>query len=237
LQGFDDGLRQRRVGIHQHEIVCGLRRQLVQQPEPFCCQFYVQGAETGGIAAGSAETGDESESEWVSDGKDDRNGLGCGFGRARRRRAQGRCNDGDRQAHELGRQFRQAVIAVFRPARFDPHVLTIGITGLAQAIAKCNEALGVRLRRSGLQQPDDRQRRLLRARGERWQHGRRRRAADERDEVAPPHSITSSARDAKAGDTNKPMAFAALRFITIWYFVGAWIGRSLGFSPWRIRLA
>src|SRR5580692_2837634 len=88
LQGFDDGLRQRRVGIHQHEIVCGLRRQLVQQPEPFCCQFYVQGAETGGIAAGSAETGDESESEWVSDGKDDRNGLGCGFGRARRRRAQ-----------------------------------------------------------------------------------------------------------------------------------------------------
>jgi hypothetical protein len=39
------------------------------------------------------------------------------------------------------------------------------------------------------------------------------RAADERDEVAPPHSITSSARASNGKGTMMPSAFAVLRFI------------------------
>jgi len=51
-----------------------------------------------------------------------------------------------------------------------------------------------------------------------------------------PHSITSSARCWNCRDTSRPNAFAALRLITSWYFVGACTGRSPAFSPFRMRL-
>src|SRR5262245_10490155 len=64
----------------------------------------------------------------------------------------------------------------------------------------------------------------------------RRRAANERDELAPPnHSITSSARANKVAGTSKPSAFAVLRLITSSHFVGCCTGKSDGFSPLRIR--
>src|SRR5262245_51902804 len=64
----------------------------------------------------------------------------------------------------------------------------------------------------------------------------RRRAAEQRDELAAPdHSITSSARASSVGGTSRPSAFAVLRLITNSYLVGAWTGRSPGFSPLRIR--
>src|SRR5262249_14952516 len=64
----------------------------------------------------------------------------------------------------------------------------------------------------------------------------RRRAAEQRDELAPPdHSITSSARASSVSGTAKPSAFAVLRLITKSYLVGACTGRSDGFSPRRMR--
>src|SRR5262245_61274875 len=59
--------------------------------------------------------------------------------------------------------------------------------------------------------------------------------AAERDELAGPHSITSSARASKLSGTVSPSAFAVLRLITVSYFVGACTGRSAGFSPLRMR--
>src|SRR5262245_44816041 len=65
---------------------------------------------------------------------------------------------------------------------------------------------------------------------------RERRAAECRDEIAPPHySITSSARTSTAAGTSRPSALAAFRLMTVWYLVGAWTGRSAGFSPLRMR--
>src|SRR5678816_2241504 len=49
------------------------------------------------------------------------------------------------------------------------------------------------------------------------------------------HSITSSARASSVGGTSRPSALAVLRLITSWYLVGAWTGRSAGFSPLRMR--
>jgi hypothetical protein len=46
-----------------------------------------------------------------------------------------------------------------------------------------------------------------------------RHAADERDELAPPHSITSSARASKIGGISDPMRLAVLRLITSSNFV------------------
>jgi hypothetical protein len=45
------------------------------------------------------------------------------------------------------------------------------------------------------------------------------------------YSITSSARASSIGGTSRPSAFAVLRLITSSYLVGAWTGRSAGFSP------
>ena len=73
---------------------------------------------------------------------------------------------------------------------------------------------------------------LLRARRER---PRRRRTAEQRDELAPLHSITSSARASSVGGTSRPSALAVLRLITSSYLVGACTGRSAGFSPLRMR--
>src|SRR5262245_39705930 len=49
------------------------------------------------------------------------------------------------------------------------------------------------------------------------------------------HSITSSARASSDGGTSRPRALAVLRLITSSYLVGAWTGRSAGFSPLRMR--
>src|SRR5262245_35859812 len=74
---------------------------------------------------------------------------------------------------------------------------------------------------------------LLRARRQR---PRRSRPTEQRDELAPPdHSITSSARASSVGGTSRPRALAVLRLITSSYLVGAWTGRSAGFSPLRMR--
>jgi hypothetical protein len=72
---------------------------------------------------------------------------------------------------------------------------------------------------------------LLRMRRERP----RRRAAEERDELAPFHSITSSARASSVGGTSRPSVLAVLRLITNSYLVGFCTGRLAGFSPLRMR--
>src|SRR5262249_42005275 len=61
------------------------------------------------------------------------------------------------------------------------------------------------------------------------------RAAEQRDEIAPFHSITSSVRASSDGGISRPSAFAVLRLITSSYLVGACTGRSAGFSPLRMR--
>jgi len=77
-----------------------------------------------------------------------------------------------------------------RPAGFDRQVLTIDIAGLGQAFAERRYNIDIRLRGTGVQKSDHRHRALLRTRRKRP----RRRTAEQRYELAPPHSITSSAR-------------------------------------------
>src|SRR5262249_40618978 len=70
---------------------------------------------------------------------------------------------------------------------------------------------------------------LLRARRERPR--RRSRAAEERDEHAPPHSITLSARTTSAPGTSWPIALAVLRVMAGSTLVGCSTGRSPGCAP------
>jgi hypothetical protein len=63
---------------------------------------------------------------------------------------------------------------------------------------------------------------LLRPRCERT---RRRRTSNQRDELATPHSITSSARASNVGGISRPSAFAVLRSMIGSTFVICWIGK------------
>src|SRR5262249_37870405 len=73
-------------------------------------------------------------------------------------------------------------------------------------------------------------------RGESARHERpRHSAAEQRDELAPPHSITSSAATWRVSGIVSPSALAVLRFIMSSNLVGCMTGKSAGFSPLRIR--
>ncbi len=74
-------------------------------------------------------------------------------------------------------------------------------------------------------------RRLLRARRER---PRCRRTAEKRDELAPSHSITSSARASTKFDMLRSNAFAVFKFTTSSNRAGRSAGRSAGLAPFRI---
>jgi hypothetical protein len=54
-------------------------------------------------------------------------------------------------------------------------------------------------------------------------------------DIAPPHSITWSARAISDDGTVRPNALAVFKLIVSSYLVGACTGRSAGFSPLRIR--
>src|SRR5262249_15893994 len=62
------------------------------------------------------------------------------------------------------------------------------------------------------------------------------RAAEQRDELAASHSITSSARASTAEGTSRPSAFATVKFTTRSNLVGCSTGMSPGFTPRRKRL-
>src|SRR5262249_26771446 len=72
--------------------------------------------------------------------------------------------------------------------------------------------------------------RLLRARRERPC----RRASEEGDELAPLHSITSSARASSVGGTSTPSARAVGRLMTNSNLLDCTTGRSAGLAPLRI---
>src|SRR5262244_3810594 len=78
---------------------------------------------------------------------------------------------------------------------------------------------------------EERDARLLRTRRERS----RRRASEERDEVATVHSMISLASRRNGSGIARPSAFAVLRFTTSSNLVGNWTGRSPGLAPLRMR--
>src|SRR5262249_61802203 len=87
---------------------------------------------------------------------------------------------------------------IIRPAVFDRYILALDIAGFSQALTEGGSHRRVRPGRRTVEKPDHRQLGLLRPRRER---PRSRRAAEQRDEIAPLHSINSSARAGTVGGT------------------------------------
>src|SRR5262249_15042798 len=89
-------------------------------------------------------------------------------------------------------------------------------------------AIDARHRAAGGAECDENGSALLRAYRE-WPCDRN--AAHEGNELASPHSITSSAATRSVCGTVRPSALAVLRLITNSYFVGCSTGMSAGFVP------
>src|SRR5262249_12472090 len=132
----------------------------------------------------------------------------------------------------FGRDFRHVVVSAFEPSVFDRDVLPFDESGVTQTFSEGSEIERGIVERAEADVSDRRLHLLLRTRRER---PRRRRAAEPRDELAPFHSITSSARASSVGGTARPSAFAVLRLKANLNRVGCSNGRSAGFAPLRIR--
>ena len=96
------------------------------------------------------------------------------------------CDHGDPSANQIGRQRRQSIILAVRPTVFDRHALALDIASVFEAWMKCVQPGCVNP--SGdlaVEEPDHRHPLvLLRAL---FKRPRGRRAAEERDELAPLH--------------------------------------------------
>src|SRR5215831_19595829 len=135
----------------------------------------------------------------------------------RRRNTIGRGNHGHLAANQICRHYRQSIVMPLSP----------GGSRQARCVlqhSQFHSDPGERRRPRAhipdpaLEKPDHRYRRLLRARRQRT----RPRAAEQRDELATLHSITSSARCWRNQGTSRPSAFAVLRLIVRVSLTGPW---------------
>src|SRR5262249_39798638 len=151
------------------------------------------------------------------------------------RRGPGCENDIGRERDQL-RCIRAIKLDITRaPAGLDPHITSDRPAELLQPLQQCRETpLSLGIAPGQIHEYPDAPHPLavLRSRSDR---PRGRCAAEKRDEVAPSHSITSSARASTVGGISRPSAFAVLRLTTSSYLVGACTGKSDGFSSLRMR--
>src|SRR5262249_38733531 len=131
-----------------------------------------------------------------------------------------------------GGEARQPIRLIVSPALLDDDIASFDESFLTQPFAEFRHEMRKRRGDRVAKKPNHRHPPLLRARRER---PRRRPAPEQRDELAPLHSITSSVRASSDMGGSSPSALAVLRLMTSSNLVACWTGRSPGFSPLRIR--
>jgi hypothetical protein len=185
---LDHTLGRNRIGrIDKERDTCGARRHLMQQAQPLGVQFCRHVVDAGDIAARAAEACHDTGLYRVgAGGKDDRNGSGRRLCHKRRHRAYRRDNDRHLTPHQIGRQFREPAVVAVPPAIFDRNIAALDIAGFSEPFTEAGDESCVCFGRARMEQSYHRHCGLLRPRRER---PRRRRAADQRDKIAPLQSI------------------------------------------------
>src|SRR5262249_39269597 len=165
----------------------------------------------GEVAAGPVEAPDDAEPHGIAADRE-HDGYRCRrrFGRQYRRITALRHNERHMAAHEFCRQCGKPIVVTLRPAVLDRDVLAFDVAGFLQTLSECANKVRIRSGRSAMKVTDHWNNRLLRARRERP----RSRTAEKRYELAPSHSITSSARSRRDVGRSTPIALAVLRLIT-----------------------
>src|SRR5262249_54493084 len=138
-----------------------------------------------------------------------------------------------RQPDQLGGVLAGASGLATKPAHVESNVVPFDPAELSQPLRQCRDAgSSLLVRIHSHEHPDAPDTApFLRARRERPC----RRAANQRDELAAIHSITSSAGSSAVVGMSRRSALAVLRLMTSSNLTGAWTGSSLAFSPLRTR--
>src|SRR5262249_55160924 len=103
--------------------------------------------------------------------------------------------------HQIRRECWQPIELVLRPAKYDRDVVAVDEARFLQALAECSHAVQNVSERSTAEKPHHRHRRLLRARRERPRDSR---AAEQRDELAAPHSRPQGSKPRTASSHSRP---------------------------------
>src|SRR5262249_49551199 len=182
----------------------------------------------GDVAARPRKAGNNTGADWISGGHHDRYDV-SGFVRGQARRGTPGHDHVDWKTDQLGRERRKSLGVPLRKTIHEEMSLSFDIAEVAQAVPQSLQRWPGLVRENA---DFPKATRRLRSGGGWPRDGR---AAKHRDELASPHSITSSARASSVGGIWMPSALAVLRLITNSYLVGACTGRSAGFSPLRMR--
>src|SRR5215831_10018339 len=188
----------------------------MQQARTFSPEQCGEESNTGDVPARPVETRNQTLIYWISAG-DEANwncrcrGLCCKGGRK-----EGDGEHGHLASDQIGRQFWQLIVLTLPIAIFDGYIVALDITYFFQSFSERGREVRTRLGRSLVKETDHGHRWLLRPRRERP----RGRAADQRDELAAPHSITSSAVNNSRGGISSPSAAVTFRLITSSYLLG-----------------
>src|SRR5262245_26799571 len=204
----------------------------MEKSQPFRRNLLGKKTDPGDVAARPGKAGDKTKRDRVSAAaEDDRDRCGRSFGRLNSGGRTGRSDNGDATADEVSHERRQAIVSAVQPIVLDNHVLTLDVAGFAEASAERSGMASGGIGPPTADEADGRHRWLLCARRER---PRERRAAEQRDELAPPHhSITSSAATSNLSGTVRPSIRAVDALMTSSNFDDCTTGRSAGFVPLR----
>src|SRR5262249_5368430 len=205
-----------------------MRNHLLEQLETFLFEVDIERDEPRDISTGARKIGDQAGIDRVPNAPHhDGNLRGCFF-----RRERGRCPPSHDHVHRQRNQFGREVGIAFLPAlgeaRSNDTSPALDVANLPPRVAKPPDTRTPQIRHKS--DPAD-ARRLLRARRARAWDGR---AAEHREELAPLHSITSSARSRNDSGIVIPSALAVLRLMTSSNLVGCSTGMSPGFVPRKI---
>src|SRR5262249_24369274 len=180
------------VWIEQQSDDASVGNELKQKLQLLRYKIGSEPADAGNVSARLVEAPDDTCLDWIAAEREhDRDRRSRCFGGNVRRSAADWNNYRDPSGDKIGRQYWQSVILTVGPTEGDLNVLAFDIARVPQSQPKCHLVRSRFARRPAAEEPDHRHRRLLRARRER---PRGRRAAEQRDELAAVHSITSSAR-------------------------------------------
>src|SRR5262249_19584587 len=144
-----------------------LRQEFVEQLDPLGSQGAAGEAHTGRVPFGSAQARNEARFDGVS--------AGCKYNWNRRRGCPGRVHRDlspacKQHSHltsdQVGRECWEPVVVTSGPAIFYRHILAGNESGFFETLTKCNDVVRISVQRPGAEEPDYRQRRLLRERRE-----------------------------------------------------------------------
>ena len=184
---------------------------------------------SGDVAARPGEARDEAGRDRIARACHHDRNVACRLFRRQRGRREERDDEVDLETDQLGSLFQLEIGPASSRAYLQAKIAALDVARIAQALAQC---LQERFRVRQGKDTDRVHPHLLRACQER---PTRRRTAEQRDQLASFHSITSSARASSVAGTARPSILAVSALMTSSNLLDCTTGRSPGFAPLRMR--